>query len=161
MARHEQDRENLLAEARNLVERAALRLAGYDEEVFVGFRESGGASFYFGPARAYHFTSDGRLRRAFVGEQLYKAEARRLVSLRRRRTSAKVELVRHVLDDDQQRAFLDEMRRYLDELRAALNNDRALLVGQVPADATVLKRVGRWLDWAAENFAVARSPRDG
>lgn len=159
MARHDQDRENLLKEATALVERASLRLEGQDEEIIVGFRRDGCASFYFGATRAYQFTTDGQLRRAFVGELLFKAEAGKLVALRRRRTEHAVELVRSDLDAEATRAFLDEMQSGLGQLRRAIVADRLTLVGQVPSTADVLGRTHAWLDRFARRVAIARSPR--
>ena len=159
MARHEQNREDLLKEATALVERASLRLADRGEEIIVGFRRDGCASFYFGATRAYQFTTDGELRRAFVGELLFKAQAGQLVALRRRRTEHAVELVRDDLDAAATCAFLDEMHSYLGQLRQAIRADRLTLVGQVPPTADVVPRIHAWLDRFAESIAVARSPR--
>jgi hypothetical protein len=159
MARQEQDREDLLAQATALVERASLRVKGRDEEIIVGFRRDGGASFYFGAARAYQFSSDGPLRRAFVGELLFKAEAGKLVALRRRRTEHAVELVRDDLDAEATRAFLDEMQSHLGQLHRAIVADGLTLVAQIPSAADVLGRIRAWLHQFARCGTIARSPR--
>lgn len=159
MARQEQDREDLLAQGTALVERASLRVKGQDVEIIVGFRRDGGASFYFGATRAYQFTSDGPLRRAFVGELLFKAEASKLVALRRRRTEHAVELVRDDLDAEATRAFLDEMQSHLGQLHRAIVTDGLTLVGQVPSTADVLGRIRAWLHQFAGCVSIARSPR--
>ena len=99
MARQENPREDLLAEATALVERAELRIAGFAEPIVVGFRRNGAASIYFGQDAAYHFNTANELRRAFIGGTLYKADRGRLAALVRRRTAAEVELVRHDLDE--------------------------------------------------------------
>src|SRR5262249_46184738 len=104
MAREEQDREDLLREAKTLHQRVSLKWAEHEEPSGIGFRRDGGASFYLTPQRVYQFTSDGRLRRAFVEDLLFKAERGRLVSLRRQREPDRVVLLRHELDDDAQRA---------------------------------------------------------
>ena len=83
MARDEHDREDLLAEARALVERVSLQIAGLEQPVFIGFRRDDSASFYLGADRVYQFTSEGQLRRAFVGESPFKAEDGRSVELLR------------------------------------------------------------------------------
>lgn len=159
MARHEQDREDLLKEATALVERASLRLEGQDEKIVVGFRRDGCASFYFGATRAYQFTTDGELRRAFVGELIFKSEAGKLVALDRRRTEHAVELVRDDLDAAATRAFLDEMQFHLGQLHCAIDADRLTLVGQVPPTAHVVGRIGAWLDRFVGRVTIARSPR--
>ena len=159
MARQEQNREDLLAEAKALVERVSLRIDGTDEETVVGFRRDGSASLFFGATRVYQFTSQGQLRRAYVDDLLYKAESGRLVALRRQRTDQAVELVRHDLRDDEAEAFINEMRRHLDKLQRALTADRFSLVGQVPETSNVVDRVRAWLEEFGGEISIARSPR--
>lgn len=161
MAREEHDREDMLAEARNLVERASLRIPGNDEEVFVGFRRTGGPSFYFGPERAYQFTSVGALRRAFVDGLLYKAETGRVVSLRRQRGVQSIELLRHALSEAEQQAFLDEARWHLNALRDALAVGNVKVAGCVPEGADVVERIGQFLNRVGGQIVVADSPRAG
>lgn len=158
MARHEHDREDLLTEAKALVERMSLRIAGRDD-VLVGFRRDSSASFYFGADRVYQFTSHGQLRRAFVGELLFKAERGQLVSLRRERTELAVQLVRDILSEAAAQSFLDAMRQHLEALRHALTTGRLSVVGKVPEDADVLGRVRAWLDAHTDRMEIARSPR--
>jgi hypothetical protein len=159
MPRQQHDREDMLAEAKALVERASLKLPGYDEEVFVGFRRDGSASFYFGPESVYQVTSSGRLRRAFVDGLLYKAEHGRLVALRRRRTEAMVELVRHELSAGEERNLVNAVRLHLDALREALHGDTFELVGQFPDTTDVAGRVRQFLERFAGPLAIAASPR--
>jgi len=159
MARQQHDREDMLAEATALVERASLKLPGYGEEIFVGFRTDGSASFYFGPERVYQMTSAGRLRRAFVGGLLYKAQRGRLVALRRQRTEARVDLVRHELSAGQQRDLVNAARQHLDTLREALHGGTFKLLGQVPGTADVAGRVRMFLERFAGPLAIAASPR--
>ena len=51
-----------------------LRIADDDEEIVIGFRRDGYASFFLSPQRVYQFNTQGQLRRAYVGELMYKAE---------------------------------------------------------------------------------------
>lgn len=161
MARQEQQREDLLAEAKALVERVSLRIAGEDDEIVVGFRRDASLSVYFGSEQVYQFTSEGQLRRAFVDDLLYKAEQGRLVALRRQRTDRAVELVRHDLDDAETRRFLEAMRAHLGKLQRALAEGRATIVGQVPAGIDVVGRVRSWLDKDSPGVTIARGPRAG
>src|SRR5262245_37512289 len=86
MARHEQDREDLIREATALIDRCELvDLSGGDPWV-VGVRAGGAVSIYLGSDPVYHFNSAGQLRRAFVDGELWTAERGRLVRLARRRT---------------------------------------------------------------------------
>jgi hypothetical protein len=159
MARDEHDREDLMAEAQALIERVSLRIDGHEEQVLVGFRRDGSASCYFGPDPAYHFNSRGQLRRAFVGDLLFKAEGAQLVSLRRERGEQAVQLVSHVLNPNEADSFLDAMRRHLDALCGALASGSYRIVGQVPQEADVVARVRAWLDTLPARPAIADSPR--
>ena len=93
MARQEQPRENLIAEATALVERVELLLAGVPEPIVAGFRAEGSASLFFGDDPVYQFNARGQLRRAFVGGRLYKADAGRLVEMTRQRQAGRIQLV--------------------------------------------------------------------
>ncbi len=159
MARQESDREDLLAEAKALVERAGLRIAGRDDDVVVGFRRDSSASFYFGADRVYHFNSQAQLRRAFVDGLLFKADKGQLVSLRRERHERVVELVRRVLDPAATQSFLADVRRHLEALGDALAAGSFNVVGQIPEQADIVGRVRRWLHALAAGLEIARSPR--
>ncbi|HEV3004380.1 MAG TPA: hypothetical protein VGX78_07950 [Pirellulales bacterium] len=165
MARREQDREDLLAEATALVERVELAAVGFDEPIVAGFRRDGSASVYFGADPAYHFNSHGELRRAYVAGLLYKAEQvsqarqRRLIALERRRAAGEVQLVRHELDDGETARFLDALFRRLTALGEALHKGQYRVVGQVPGDADVVARLRDWLARLPTPVAIATSPR--
>ena len=159
MSREDHDREDFMAEAKALIERISLDIGVYDEPVVVGFRRDASASFYFSAQRVYQFTSGGQLRRAFVGDLLFKAERRQLVSLRRERHEHAVELIRHVLDAAQTDAFVAEMRSHLHTLRDALDQARFKIVAQVPVEPDLIARIRRWLDEFGDAAAVAISPR--
>jgi hypothetical protein len=161
MPRQQQDRENLLREATALTERISLRLSGHDEEIVVGFRRDGSASIYLGGSRVYQFTCDGRLRRAYVGDLLYKAEKGHLISLTRERKANVVELTRHVLSDSQAQKFLAEMRERLEQLHDALSKKGFTLVGQVSAEGDLVDRMACWLDEFSGRVEIAESPRVG
>jgi hypothetical protein len=158
MSRRESDREDLLREATALVERAELKVAGFDEPVVVGYRHDGSASFFFGTDPVYQFNTAGELRRAFVGGLLYKAERGRLISLRRERSAAEVALVRSELGDQESASLLAAMRKRLDSLHAALTGGSFALAAQVPLEADVPRRMVRWLDALLTEIRIARVP---
>jgi len=159
MAREEHDREDLLREATALVERVQLSVPKFDEDVFAGFRRDGSASFYFGPDRAFHFTSDGKLRRAFGNGLLYKAEQGRLVALRRNRTASEVELHRQALSDAESAAIVEDFRHRAAALTESLDHETCHAVGQVPEGFDVVGRVRAWLVDHAAQVTIANSPR--
>jgi len=147
MARQETEREDLLREATALVERIELvsREAASGEHVVIGFRADGALSIYFGTDPAFHFNSLGRLRRAFCGGLLFKAEQGRLVSLRRVRRENEVQLVRRELAEEEQAQLLADVHSRLREVLRQCDENQLITVGKVPADADVLGRAKIWL----------------
>lgn len=163
MARNEQDRGDLLAEARALVERVELRCTSFEDNIVLGFRRDGCASFYFGQQRAYHFNAQRQLRRAYNAGQLFKAERGQLVSLIRQRQAHEVQLLRHNLTDVETREFLDRAWQDLQTLAAAIAEENLEIVGCIPIDADVVGRAARWLSdlWLADlkqTITVADGP---
>ncbi|MBI2825013.1 MAG: hypothetical protein HYX69_10045 [Planctomycetia bacterium] len=158
MARQEEHREDVLAEATALVERAEIVDAD-GSHIVLGFRRDGAASLYRGDDPVYHFTSDGHLRRAYIGGQLYKAEFGKLVALTRKRTDTEVQLVRHELSADEMGDLLDELKHRLERLAATLDANRYRLAGQAPATVDVPGRFRRLLDQLSAGIEIAASPR--
>jgi hypothetical protein len=165
MARDESSREDLLREATALVERVEVIVTdgmsgapNRDNHVVAGFRSNGSASFFFGDDPVYQFNSSGQLRRAYGGGLLFKAAHGRLVSLQRARQRNEVQLLRRQLTDSEQAAFTDQMRTCLRELAETLDRGRYEVVGQVPTETDVLKRVKNWLA-EHDGMPIATSPR--
>jgi len=141
MARHEADREDLMAEATALRQRVELELPGAAEHVFAGFRDNGGCSIYFDADPVYHFDADGGLRRAFVAGNLYRSQGKTVARLSRTRTGHEVHLVRRDLDAVELATFLAAMRGHLARLHSALADDSVRIVQQVPAAADLRPRL--------------------
>ena len=158
MARQESDREDLLREATALVERAELNVAGESDPVTVGFRRDGSLNVYFGSEPVYQFNTAGELRRAFVDGHMLKAERSKLVELRRERTAHEVTLVRRELTATEQAALLASARSRLDQLAASLRDGMVEVIGQVPADGDVPRRVHMWLNELDSELTVANAP---
>lgn len=159
MARQEIPREDLLRDARALVVRGELRVQGFAEHVVIGFRANGAASVYFGEDPALHFTSDNRLRRAFIDNDLYKAVDAQLVRMRRVRTEGEVQLQSRPLTDTEQQELLDQLRTQLTRLEQSLASRAYTLVGQVPSDGDLPARAQGWLNAAAARpITVADNP---
>jgi hypothetical protein len=161
VARDEHHREDLLAEATALVERAELTLAGDAEPIVAGFRRDGSLSIYFGDDPAFHFNSAGELRRAYNRGRIYKAERRKLVALERRRVTGEVQLIRHEMTADEASAFLKELGERIKHVQSALAQGDWRLVGQVPASSDVVARIRRWLEHVVLPPPIAASPRAG
>lgn len=158
MARKEHDREDLLRDARALVERVEVTLGSEGLSVVAGFRRDGCASFYFGHDRAYQFNSVCALRRAHADGLLFKSEGGRLASLRRVRTEGALELMRHDFDDDEAAAFLETAERWLGKLAEAIDGGAYELAGEVPEGSDVIRRVAEWLAERPRPMTVAEAP---
>jgi hypothetical protein len=158
MARHEQDREDLLTEATALVERLELRVPQQAEPLVLGVRRDGCLSVYFTPNDAYHFNTRHELRRAYQGGALLKAERGRLISLTRQRTPNAMELLPQALSDAEQAQLLTDFQRQLAELGEALNRSEGEVLRHVPADLPALDRARQWLAQIPVPIHIAASP---
>lgn len=159
MARHEQQREDLLGDAVAFIERAVFSSDDY-EEVFVGFRSSGAVSVYVDQDPVYHFNSSGELRRGFLAGELLKAKAGKLVAMRRERPGGEVQLVSRELSAADSAELLEQARRLLQTLRQDLQNQTLRVVGQVPEGGVALRsRIVEWMqEIVAKPIEVARTP---
>jgi hypothetical protein len=161
MAREEQDREDLLAEAVALVERVEIAAPIWTEHIVAGFRRDGCASLYFGSDPAYHFNTKQELRRAFVGGLLYKAERGKLVSLKRERTAGEVRLLAHELSEVETGDFLAALNVQVNRLLQTLQAGDYQIIGQVPGDTDVIGRLRPRLAELGETIDIAVNPRAG
>lgn len=161
MARHEEDREDLLREATALVRRMELLIPALAEPVVVGFRRDGSASFFFGSQPVYQFNSHGELRRGYRQGRLLKAEEGHVIELERVRTATEVELRRRPLAPHEELRVLAEVAEHLGQLRGALEGDRYQIAGQVPAEADLVGVVRKWLDQHATAPVIATRPNAG
>jgi hypothetical protein len=161
MARHEEQREDLLAEATALVERAEFQIAEEPAPVVIGFRRNGAAGIYFGQDVAYQFNTENQLRRAFIDDRLFKADRGGLASLVRFRTADEVQLVRHDLDPTEASDFLAQMKQRIARLRDEFLFGRAQLLRQFPISGEATARIVNWLRQLPDPIEIARSPRAG
>ncbi|HEX4146951.1 MAG TPA: hypothetical protein VHY91_25865 [Pirellulales bacterium] len=158
MARQEQPRENLIAEATALVERVELLLAGEPEPAVAGFRRDGSASLFFGDDPVYQFNARGQLRRAFVDGRLYKADAGRLVEVTRRRHDDRIQLAGRELTADESAEFIAALRTRLDDFGEKLASGQVRASAQVPPHADVIARLGQWLVARSGAIEIANRP---
>lgn len=159
MARQENAREDLLAEATALVERAEFVIPIDADPVVVGFRKNGAASLYFGQDEAYHFDSAGRLRRAYLEGRLYKADGGRLASLSRNRLAGETQLTRHDLTDAETADFLGRLQRRLVALQAAVAAGTIRWLREVPDGDATKSKIVDWLAGVPQHVEIAWSAR--
>lgn len=162
MARDAHDREDLLRDARGLSPRVELEVAvaGENVELFAGFRGES-LSLYFGQDLVFHFNDRGQLRRAYVADQLLKADRGRLIAMRRKRTEAETSLVSRPLTDEEARTVLVDLERRLRELADAVTAGNYRIVGEVPADGGPVGRLQAWLAGRRGPIELAASPHVG
>ncbi len=147
MARHAEDREDLLGDATALVPRVMLRLPihGQSCDVFAGFRKGGALSLYFGPDPVYHFNSSGKLRRAFVGGAILKSEIGKLLVWEQERTNTEVTMRSRELTAAQQAEFGSRFLERISQLRDAIQAEQFEMIGQFPTDADATGQLKSWL----------------
>jgi hypothetical protein len=133
--RVEADREDLLAEAVNLLERIELRVPDMEDAVTIGCNDVGHWSFYVGAEPMYRFDADGRLRRAVRGGKLYRTQGGTLAELERVRLEQETQLQRRDLSPAELDVFLVEVRTHLQQVHRAYITDRCQVVREVGTQA--------------------------
>ena len=160
MAREESDREDLIADAVALVNRAEFAVKFIDDPVVVGYRKDGSVSFYFGQDEVYQFNSRLELRRGHLQDQLIKSENGTLYSMVRKRTDSSVKLVSRPFSEPDTDQFLQQLAGRLQDLRAELASGLTA-TRQVREDdhsnleSMVLQTIDTLLD---QSIKVARKP---
>ncbi len=161
MARHAEDREDLMREATALARRVEVQLPGHPQTCIVGFRRGGEASIFVGTDPVFQFNAAGELRRGFWNGRLIKAESGRLVQLERRPAETEVQLVRHDLTDLETIEFTRLAAETLSLLRRVLHSGELVILKQVPADLDVMRELANWLDSLPQPLAIASAPNVG
>ena len=167
MARIEQNRHDLMSEARGLLPRCKLQLAQSSceptakkmpETVVIGWQPTGGVRVYFGFDEVYQFNSFGQLRRAFLDSDMFVAEAGGLASLIRQRSADRVELIRRTLSQKQLSEFLRQAESRLVWLGAAIQSGDAALQAEehlAGSKPVTLESVAAWLAGIPRPIVVA------
>jgi hypothetical protein len=140
MARLESDREDLMAEATALVQRAEFVVPGQTASVIAGYRRDGALSIYFGADPCCHFDDQLRLRRAFAAGSLYRTQGHTLAHLQRSRNGQSVDLLRHDLTPAELDELCSQFTDRLRELHTSLKRD-ARCVQEVPPGAGLPERL--------------------
>jgi hypothetical protein len=161
MARHAEDREDLLRDATGLVPRVMLRLAidGSRCDVFAGFRKAGfrqerAVSIYFDSDPVYHFNSRGELRRAFVEDRILIAERGELYRWEPQRTTDETAMRSRMLTAAEQQKFGEQILARIGQLRDAIQTGQFEMIGQFPSEADAIGQLQAWLGEFKE-FAIS------
>ena len=167
MPRHESDKEDLIADAVALVDRAEYSLidevAQETKIVTVGFRSDCSMSIYFNQDPFYQFDSDGLLRRAFADGFLYRSQGTTLAKLQRERTEGRVTLVRTDLTQSELQEFHQRMESLLHEFRNAVHTGKALQLRSVTDlqnfDTLLTQQIDKVLTHEVEFFSSSINRR--
>jgi hypothetical protein len=145
MARHSSDREDLMAEAVTLSPRVALTVPGVADELIAGQRVDGRWSIFFNGDPVYHFDPEDRLRRAFLGGNLYRSQGTTLARLTRQESPTETVLLRHDLNAQELSQFWQDMCNLLARLATALQDGAITVQQTIPEDADFLPELARRL----------------
>lgn len=141
MARHEEDREDLIREAVALPDRVELQVPSFEEPVTIGFRPNSAISIFVGQDPVYQFDPEGRLRRAYVAGLLYRSQHATLAMLRRERTETQTLLLRSDLDAPEAALFCRQMNDLLQALKLKLMAGEFETIRSVPQSADHVPRI--------------------
>lgn len=164
MARHETDREDLLAEGVNLPERG--RIIGPDQRQWVaGWRNGRSISLFVDQDPVFHFNAHGEIRRAFVDGSKLAAKDRRLCTLIRvPNDRGRISLNHEPLSDDQADRIQEMLRASLNGLREALNAGDGRLSENVDVETVGIpanhfrERLLCWIDQQSSPVPIAEMP---
>ncbi len=161
MARSEQDREDILREAKALVNRAEYQSPLWPEPIVIGRRAIGAISLFLGQDPAYHWNSQGELRRAYAQGLLYKAQHGQLISLRRERSDTATELINQPLTAIAQEQFLSQVLQHVGLVLQILRDPATQCVGEVltsEMNSPFASHAINWLMTVQEQSRIAQQP---
>ncbi|HEV7279215.1 MAG TPA: hypothetical protein VGN57_03295 [Pirellulaceae bacterium] len=163
MARREVPKEDLVRDATAFAVRVEFRRTENDPDwIFVGLREGGGGSVYFGDDEFCAFNDRGELRRAFRDGRLYKAEGGRLIAMRRERTDDASVLASEELSDASQNAIVATLAERIRNLRAELAEGSIAVTRSAGHPANDSAAIQVWLSHRTEApINVAQRPNAG
>ncbi len=123
MALEEHDREDLVRDGRAFAYRGETRIN--EEPVFVGVREDGRWSVYWGNRCVWQFDQGGTIRRAHWRNCRISRESDKLVWLTPQARGARLQFIRTVLEEKELHEFQQETERALQVLRVHLKDNGA------------------------------------
>lgn len=155
MAKQAEDREDLLRDA-TAYERRIEFLPLDQLPIFVGFREGGEPSFYFGQNHVLQYNSQGELRRAFWQDRMLASYKHKLHWLER--GAGRVRLTRTPLDEEAYREFAAVSVAALQALLSALLADNLPIKAEVPVAGNLRAEIREWLRTHADEIRLALHP---
>ncbi len=134
MARDQQDREDLIAEATGLVTRMEFTVPSFDGPIVIGWKRNRAFSIYLDQDPVYQFDAIFRLRRAYVKTRLYRSQGETIAELTRHQTPNQTILARIDLDLLSCAEFLQTMTSTLRSILQDISQNRFAMVAWISAD---------------------------
>lgn len=151
MAIREHDREDLLAEGRNMPWRGEVAIES--TPVVIGFRSGGQASLYCGVDPVFQFNAAIELRRAYFQSTRYRAERGRLIQMIRQSKGGQVRFESQPAQAIRQNEILDSLHRWLGHLVAIAESSKWRVEGEsVPCFQA---RLQRWMSRVPQPIRIA------
>ena len=158
MAKKTEDREDLLRDATAFHRRIEFTVPEQDP-IFVGFRQGGAASFYFGQDHVLQFNSQNELRRAFWQDRMLASYQRTMHWLQK--AVGRVHVTRTPLTDAEFEEFQAASIEQLRALEAALSKNELATRGEFPTGGNIKDEVSQWLDGLDTEIRLAVHPGIG
>ena len=157
MAIHPAAREDLMRDATAYTRRLMLRVSPTGEGIFVGLRQQGGWSIYFGEDPVFQFNDEGKLRRVHFANQNYAAVEGKLCWLQRSRSGGRVEIER-IYSAEAERQMLAVCLSRLRELAELMLTNSVKIVDRVPVeDRELVEDVAKMLRNTAQDLEIANT----
>ena len=141
MARHEDNREDLFAEATAYDRRAEVIVGDSDQPILFGEKADGAWSIYFSADHVFHFDATGRLKRAFVDGRLYRTQGDTLAELSRERLKDVTVLRRRDLQNLERDRFIASLRIRLTALLTASERGELRILRERPPYSDPITRL--------------------
>lgn len=159
MARHEAEREDLLAEGVNMPQRGRVTSVDSGQEWIVGWRNESSLSLYVGQDPVFQFNAKGELRRAFINGQKLAAHDRHLCQLVRvPAEDGRLTLSRQRLDATELAGVRDLLEATRVELRTQLNSGNVEIATVGVSLPMFTERLQTWMEVQADRCEIAISP---
>lgn len=155
MAINRAARENLMRDATAYTRRLMLRSAQSNEGIFIGLRQQGGWSIYFGEDPVYQFNDQCKVRRVHCANQSYAASDGKLYWLQRNQLGGRVEIQR-TYSADTERRLLADCLKCLQELAASMLSNSVEIVERLPVDdREIVEDVAKMIRKTVQHLEIA------
>lgn len=154
MAINHEKREDLMRDATAYVRRLTIPISIVTEPIFLGLRQHGGWSVYFGEDPVFQFNAQHKLRRVHFDNQNFAASDGRLILLDRVRLGGQVEFQRIHLADTE-RSIIANCHKRLYELAEVMETHRDSAVCFPEGDRELVSDLLKLVQSTYSNIQIA------